>query len=78
MDVYLARLQWDTNAMLQGIQQAIESFRNQMLEVDAETQKYVPKTSPGVKVLIDLIENEMRTRQIIYEHETRKKISHDT
>ena len=78
VDVYAARLQWDTNAMLQGIQQAIERFRNGMLEFDEGDKRFLPRTSLGVKVLVNLIEEEMKTREIIYAHEARKQIGSGT
>jgi hypothetical protein len=73
VDIYLSRLQWDTNAFLQGIQASIESFRNNMTEVDEEGKKH-PKTSRGMGYLIGLIEEEMKAREIIYAHEARKKL----
>ena len=73
VDNYVAHLQWDTNAFLQGIQGAIESFRNNMTEIDEEGKKH-PKTSRGMGYLINLIEDEMKAREIIYAHESRKKI----
>ena len=74
IDLYMARLQWDTNALLEGNQQAVESFRNGMLEMDTEERRFLPRTSMGVKILVNLIEEEMKAREIVYAHEQRKQI----
>ena len=73
IDVYMAQLHWDINAFLAGIQRAIESFRNNMTE--ATESGNLPKTSRGLAHLINIFEKEIENRNLIYAHETRKKLN---
>ena len=76
LDLWLLTVNWDANKLLEGTNQAIESFRNNMTET-TEFGDY-PKASRGLRYLINFIEEEMKTRQIIYAHETRKKLVNDS
>ena len=50
LDLYMARLHYSTNALLEGNQQAVESFRNNM------TTAKGPKPDPAVLRLLQVVE----------------------
>lgn len=76
LDLWMLTVNWDANKLLEGVNQVIESFRNNMTET-TEDGNY-PKASRGLRYLINYIEEEMKARQIIYAHETRKKLADDS
>ena len=51
VDIYMARLQFDTNVLLEGNQQAVESFRNNMSTASG------PKPDPAVMKLLNMALN---------------------
>ncbi len=62
VDLWMFKLHWDANCLLEGNQQAVESFRNGMVEVD-NNGKVQPKPDPATILLINLIKD-MQQRQI--------------
>ena len=62
LDLWLWEFQWAMMGLLEGNQQAVESFRNGMLDVDSNG-KNQPKPDPAVVVLLNLIKNTQQ-RQI--------------
>lgn len=56
VDMYQVRLQYSTNALLEGNQQAIESFRNGMVYPAQDGQCY-PKPDPATAELICKLNN---------------------
>ena len=58
LDHYMARLQFDTNRLLEGNQQAVESFRNNV-SVDG-----APKPDPALVRLVQIAEENRLVRQI--------------
>lgn len=51
LDLWIARLHWGTNQLLEGNQQAIESFRNNM------TVEGCPRPDPAMLRMLELIQN---------------------
>jgi hypothetical protein len=72
LDIWMLTVNWDTNKLLEGVAQAIESFRNNMTEV-TEGGSF-PKTSRGMAHLINMVEKQMENRDLIAAHEMRKKL----
>lgn len=77
IDMWMLTLNWDTNMLLEGTQQAIESFRNNSLEQGPDG-KTIPKTPHGLAELVRILREEQYRRQVVLEHESRKKIANDT
>ena len=57
LDLYMAHLQYDTNRLLEGNQQATESFRNNMSTPEG------PKPDPAVLHLVHVMEEHKRVQQ---------------
>jgi len=64
LDLYRARLHWHTNALLEGNQQATESFRNNMTEI-GQDGKGRPKPDPAVMALIGVLDDMQKCRKMI-------------
>jgi hypothetical protein len=63
-----------TLGVLEGNQQAIESFRNGMLNVDQEGTVH-PKPDPAVLTLIQMVHDQIKKQNIIKDYEERKMIN---
>jgi hypothetical protein len=61
---------------LDGNQQAIESFRNGMVQMDSQGTVH-PKPDPGVLSLLNMVQEQIRKQQIIHEHEEKKLLEKD-
>jgi hypothetical protein len=57
---------------LEGNQQAIESFRNGMVDVDPRDNKVKPKPDPAMINLVNMVYNQIQKQRIISEHEEKK------
>jgi hypothetical protein len=71
LDMWMLTVNWDANKLLEGISQAIESFRNNMTE-STEDGNY-PKASRALRHIIGIFENELEKKKIISEYETQKR-----
>lgn len=73
IDLWLFEFQWAMLGLLEGNQQATESFRNGMLEVckDGETR---PKPDQGILALFSLFNRLQEQKRIIFEHEAKKQL----
>lgn len=56
IDLWMFKLGWDQCGLLEGNQQATESFRNGMIEVD-NNGKGQPKPDPAIVLLVNLIKD---------------------
>jgi len=54
VDLWMFKLHWDANCLLEGNQQATESFRNGMVQTD-ENGKNQPKPDPAILLLLSFI-----------------------
>jgi hypothetical protein len=63
--------------ILEGNQQAIESFRNGMVDVDPRDSKVKPKPDPAMIQLVNLVFQQIQKQNIIAEHEAKKMIKKD-
>lgn len=55
LDHWMFRLSYDACGLLEGNQQAVESFRNGMTLVDPDTGKTVPRPDPASVAMFQLI-----------------------
>jgi len=77
LDLWMLVVNWDANVLLEGNQQAIETFRNGSIETD-EMGRRLPKTPQGLRDLVAILREEQYRRQIVTEHETQKRLSNDS
>lgn len=61
---------------LEGNQQAVESFRNGMVQMDGEGTVH-PKPDPALLNLLGLVKEQIRKNEIIHEHEHKKLLDKD-
>ncbi len=61
---------------LEGNQQAIESFRNGMVQMDSQGTTQ-PKPDPGVLILLNMVQEQIKKNEIIHEHEKKKLLEED-
>lgn len=61
IDLWMFKLHWDANGLLEGNQQATESFRNGMVEID-DNGKTQPKPDPATVLLLNLIKETQQRR----------------
>jgi len=73
IDLWMWEFQWAMLGLLEGNQQAVESFRNGMVEVGPDN-KDRPKSDPGIIALIKLVEDAQNRQKTILEYEVKKQI----
>ena len=60
LDIWMFHLAWCSNRVMEGNQQAVESLRNGMCEVDPKTKQVRPKMDRGSMALLTVISNQQR------------------
>jgi len=73
LDMWLFEFQWAMMGLMEGNQQATESFRNGMVQTDDNGQTH-PKPDLGILALLSIFQSMQEKQRIIFEHETRKEI----
>ena len=73
IDLWQFDFQWAMLGLLEGNQQATESFRNGMVQTGEDGKDY-PKPDPGVIQLYKLFDDMRNEQRIVLEHETRKQL----
>lgn len=73
IDLWMFKMTWDQCGLLEGNQQATESFRNGMIQTDEKGQTH-PKSDPAIVVLLGLLKNLQNKQEIIIQHEIQKAI----
>ena len=73
LDLWLWEFQWAMLGLLEGNQQATESFRNSMVEVAGDGKAY-PKSDRGTMALLSLFQGLQERQRIAVEAELLKKI----
>jgi len=76
LDRWLWDFNWAMLGLLEGNQQAIETFRNGMVQETKDGQ-VVPKPDPAVVSLLSLLNGLKNKQQIIFEARTREMIEHE-
>lgn len=76
LDKWLWDFNWAMLGLLEGNQQAIETFRNGMVQKTKDGQ-VVPKPDPAVVLLLSFFEELKNKQQIIFESKTREMIERD-
>jgi hypothetical protein len=61
-----------TLGALEGNQEALETFRNGMVEIDKSTGHTRPKADPGMLVLVQMIHNQIQKLQIEDQYRMKK------
>ena len=73
LDMWHFSFQWAMLGLLEGNQQATESFRNGMVETRDDGKDY-PKPDIAVIKLFQMFENMQSDQRLIMEHETHKQL----
>jgi len=73
IDHWNIELQLTALGLMEGNQQATESFRNGMIEIDKDGNAY-PKADLGTMALIKLLHESQKRQQIITEYEAKRAI----
>lgn len=71
IDMWHFDFEFSTLAAIEGNQQAIESFRNGMVQVDSEGTVH-PKPDPAVLQLMNMVQEQIQKQNIINEYEENK------
>ena len=71
IDMWNFDFQFSILGALEGNQQAVESFRNGMVQMDSEGTVH-PKPDPGVMMIVGLIKEQIKKQKIIHDHEEKK------
>lgn len=72
LDLWMFKLAWDQCGLLEGSQQATESFRNGMVEKGNDGKDY-PKTDLGTLGLLTIFQAIQKKQAIIFEHDLKLK-----
>ena len=73
VDLWNFDLLWSILKRTEGNQQAIESFRNGMVQMDSSGTVH-PKPDPAMLTLVKTVQDQIKKNEIIHEHETKKLI----
>ena len=73
LDLWLFEFQWAMMGLLEGNQQATESFRNAMVQTDDNGQTY-PKPNPATIALLSFLKSIQNKQEIITQHKIKKAI----
>ncbi len=73
LDKWMWQFNWSMLGLLEGNQEAVESFRNGMVENGPDGKTY-PKPDPAVVELLKIYHNLEERQKLIFEHESRKRI----
>jgi hypothetical protein len=73
LDMWLFEFQWAMMGLLEGNQQATESFRNGMVQTDDNGQTH-PKPDPVIIALLSFLKSIQNKQEIIIQHEIKKAI----
>lgn len=64
LDIWIFEFQWAAMGLLEGNQQATETFRNGMLQKGSDGKNY-PKPDPSIIALIKLIKEKLQEKTLI-------------
>lgn len=73
VDVWMFDLKISELGLLEGNQQATESFRNGMLDT-SDPSNIKPKPDPATVALVNILYEEKEKRELIEKHEMRKQL----
>ena len=62
LDIFMFRMQWESLGLLEGNQQAIETFRNGMV-FNTTNGTTIPKPDPALQQLVALLEDMKKTHE---------------
>ena len=60
VDLWIFKVLWHSNGLLEGNQKATESFRNGMCEVDPNTKEVRPKMDIGTIAMLKFMANQQK------------------
>jgi len=73
IDIWIFEFQWSMLGLLEGNQQAIESFRNGMVQ-EYEDGKTEPKSDPAALALLRVFKEIQNKQRLILQYEATKQI----
>lgn len=76
IDLWQFDFQWAILGLLEGNQQAVESFRNGMIQTGIDGKDY-PKSDPANLTLLNLFKGLMEKQEIIFEHKMKKQLKNE-
>ncbi len=76
LELWKFDLQWSMLGALEGNQQAVESFRNGMVQVDGQGTVH-PKADPALLKLVHIVQEQIKKQEIIHDHESKKLLEEE-